>query len=91
MYTILPYTKDKARKIGVVVRPSTTAFKKIDVFDQGKKVASIGDIRYNDYPSYWKKEGKAFADERQRLYRIRHAKDMDKKGTPGWYANHLLW
>ena len=91
MYSILPYTKNKARKLGVVVRPSSAPFKKIDVFDDGKKVASVGDIRYNDYPTYWKEEGKAFADERRRLYRIRHAKDMNKKGTPGWYANQLLW
>ena len=31
------------------------------------------------------------ADERKRLYKIRHKKDITKKGTPGYYAYKLLW
>lgn len=91
MYQILPYTKNRASKIGVVVKPSSTAFKKIDVFDDGKKVASIGDTRYSDYPTYLRKEGKAYADERRRLYHIRHSKDMKKVGSAGYYSGVLLW
>jgi hypothetical protein len=91
MYTILPYTKQQAKKIGVMVKPSTNPKKKVDVFDDGKKVASIGDPNYSDYPHYLQDKGKAVAEERRRLYHIRHKKDAAKKGTPGYYASLLLW
>ena len=64
------------------MHPSTTPGKKIDVY-AGKKLASIGDTAYSDYPTYLQDKGKAFADERRRLYHIRHKKDEQKKGTPG--------
>jgi hypothetical protein len=91
MYTVLPYTKQQARKIGVTVKPSTNPKKKVDVFEAGKKVASIGATGYKDYPTFMKKDGKAIAEERRRLYHIRHKKDAAKKGTPGYYASLLLW
>lgn len=74
-----------------MIKPSTNPKKKLDVFDDGKKVASIGDINFSDYPSYLKKDGKAVAEERRRLYHLRHKKDSSKKGTPGWFASVLLW
>lgn len=91
MYQILPYSYEKAKQLGVQIRPSTNAKKKIDVYQQGKKIASIGAIHFSDYPTYLKEEGKAVADERRRLYHIRHKKDSSKKGTPGWFASVLLW
>lgn len=90
MYTIQPYTKSQAKKIGVIVKPSTNPKKKLDVFD-GKKVASIGATGYKDYPTFLKEDGKAVAEERRRLYHIRHKKDAEKKGSPGYYASLLLW
>ena len=89
MYEITSYTKDKAKGLGVVVKPSTVKGKKLDIFKEGKKIASIGDINYSDFPTYLKKEGKAVADERRRLYKIRHAKDL--KSGNGFWANKLLW
>jgi len=56
-----------------------------------KKVASIGAINNLDYPYYMKIEGKAYADERRRLYRLRHKGEDKKKGTPGFFSWHLLW
>jgi hypothetical protein len=91
MYSILPYTKQQAKKIGVMVQPSTNPKKKVDVFEAGKKVASIGAMGYKDYPTFMKEDGKAIAEERRRLYHIRHKKDAAKKGTPGYYASLLLW
>jgi hypothetical protein len=91
MYNILPYTQRQAKKLGVMVQPSTNPKKKLDVFKEGQKVASVGDINYSDYSSYLKERGKVFADERKRLYHIRHKKDSSKKGTPGWFAKNLLW
>ena len=43
-----------------------------------------------DYPSYIETEGKKYADERRRLYHLRHSKD-NIKGTKGWYALNILW
>jgi len=91
MYAILPYTRQQARKVGVMVKPSTNPKKKIDVFKGEQKVASVGAVGYKDYPTFWKEDGKAIADEHRRLYRIRHQKDMKKKDSPGYYASVLLW
>jgi len=88
MYSILPYTKRQAKRIGVTVKPSSNPEKKLDVFE-GNKVASIGDINYSDYAHYLQEKGKTFADERRRLYHIRHKNG--KKGTAGYYASVLLW
>jgi|TARA_R110000824_G_scaffold392505_2_gene590962 hypothetical protein len=90
-YTITAYTKRKAKELGVVVKPAKNKSKKLDVYKKEKKVASVGAKGYNDYPTYIKKKGKKYADERRRLYKIRHKKDRTKIGTPGWYADKLLW
>jgi len=90
-YKITSYTKDKANKLGVVVKPSKVKDKKIDVFKSGKKIATIGAKGYNDYPTYLKTKGKEYADERRRLYKIRHNKDRLVKDSNGYYADRLLW
>jgi hypothetical protein len=90
-YTITNYTKQQAKKLGVVVKPSNVKGKKIDVFKDGKKVASVGALGYSDYPNYMKEKGKAYADERRRLYKIRHSKDRNVKNSDGYYADKLLW
>ena len=91
MYQITDYTKQKAQELGVVVSNSTNPKKKLDVFKSGKKVASVGAIGYNDYPTFMKLDGKKYADERRKLYKKRHAKDLKNVGSNGWYANKLLW
>lgn len=90
-YSITNYTKQQAKKLGVVVKPSSVKGKKIDVFKNGEKIASVGAIGYSDYPTYIKTKGKAYADERRRLYKIRHSKDRNVKGSDGFYADKLLW
>ncbi len=91
-YRIKPYTKSQAKKYGVSVKPSSVEGKKIDVFNsKGEKLASVGAIGYGDYPTFWEQKGKEFADEKRRLYKMRHAKDRVVRGTPGWYADKLLW
>jgi hypothetical protein len=52
MYRIKPYSKEQALKLGVKIKPSTNYNKKIDVFKNGIKIATIGDINYKDYPTY---------------------------------------
>ena len=77
--------------MGVVVKPSSVKGKKIDVFKNDQKIASVGALGYSDYPTYMKTKGKAYADERRRLYKIRHSKDRNVKGSDGYYADKLLW
>ena len=90
-YRIKPYTYRRARALGVTVKPSTRKGKKIDVFKNGKKVASVGALGYGDYPTFTQQRGKAFADKRRKAYKTRHQKDRKKVGTPGYYADQLLW
>ena len=95
-YKITNYTKQQAKKLGVSVKPSSVKGKKIDVFKGDKKVASVGALGMNDYPTYKQKERKGevekgTAEERRKLYKIRHKKDRNVKGTKGYYADKLLW
>jgi len=90
-YKITQYTKNQAKKLGLEVKPSTVKGKKIDVFKNGKKVASVGAVGYGDYPTYIKTKGKKYADERRRLYKKRHQSNRTIKGSNGWYADKLLW
>ncbi len=96
MYRILTNQRKAAKRLGVVIRPSTLKNKKIDVYKNGFKVASIGDIRYNDYWVYKKleREGqveKGTAEQRRELYKVRHGRECRAKGTPGFYACNILW
>jgi hypothetical protein len=87
MYQITDYTKQRAKKIGVDIKPSTRKHKKIDVYHQGEYIASIGDVRYSDFPTYLKEKGREYAEERRRLYHIRHT-----KGTLNELLSlYLLW
>jgi len=87
MYNITSYTKQRAKEMGVEVRPSTHKGKKIDVYKDSKYLDSVGDIKYKDYPTYKKEQGKAYADERRRLYHLRHTKNtLGEK-----LAKKLLW
>lgn len=86
-YQITSYTKTKAKEIGVTVKPSRRKYKKLDVFRDGEKIASIGDTRYLDYPTYKDRFGKEVADERRRLYHARHTRKTQGEKL----AKHLLW
>jgi hypothetical protein len=91
MYQITNYTKEKANELGVKVVNSKNPKKKIDVFKDGEKVASVGAVGYNDYPTYMKTRGKEYADAKRALYKIRHKRDINVVGSNGWYAGKLLW
>ena len=91
MYEIKALQKKNARRIGVTIKPSTRKGKKIDVFKDGKKVASVGALGYGDYATFLKEKGREFADNRRRLYKIRHEKNRKKVGTNSYYADQILW
>ena len=90
-YTITKYTKQKAKELGVTVKPSTNKNKKIDVYKDGEKIASCGAIGYYDFPTYMLEYGKEYANEKRRLYKMRHEKDRHVVGSNGWFADQLLW
>ena len=82
--TNLAAAKRNARKIGVQVKASTVKGKKLDVFKGDKKVASIGDINYEDFLIH--------GDEKRKAnYKSRHQKTRTKVGTASYYADKILW
>ena len=91
MYKIKNYSKEQAKKLNVEIKSSTRKNKKIDVYRGDKKIASIGDIRYDDYPTYIEKNGKQFAEKQRKLYKIRHNKTRNIKGSNSFYADKILW
>ena len=88
MYRIKQYTYDKAKELGVQVYPSKKKHKKIDVYKDNNYLASIGDNRFKDYPTYLE-EDKNLAEKKKLLYRKRHQKDLNY--LKGSLAYHLLW
>ena len=92
MYQVSEYTKKKAEMLNVIVFPSENPKYKIDIYDsKGIYLFSGGAKGYLDYAHYIKKYGQEYADERRRLYRIRHRKEIKAEGTRGWYIAKLLW
>lgn len=95
MYKILPYSFKRAKELNVKILPSNNLNKKIDVYKDNKKVASIGAKGYLDYPNYILLKGKEYANIRRKLYYGRHIKEplKDKEGnfTPSYYAKKILW
>ncbi len=91
MYVITPYTYQQAQKYNVIIKPSTKKNKKIDIFRNGKLIASVGDVRYSDYPTYLKERGKEYASSRRSLYKKRHSSTRHLIDSPSWWADQLLW
>jgi hypothetical protein len=89
MYRIKDIQRKRANFYGVEIKPSTRKGKKIDVFKNGVKVASIGAIGFKDYATHVEQSGKAYADKRRTAYLVRHSKDV-KKGN-GMWAWRILW
>ena len=82
--TNLARAKERAKSLGVEVKPSTRKNKKLDVFKNGEKVASIGDKRYSDFLQHGD-------EERRQLYKARHENHRHKKGSASYYADQILW
>ena len=72
------------------IEPSSTKGKKIDVYKGGRKVASIGARGYKDFDAYLE-ESREKAEKRRQLYKARHEQNRHKAGTPGFYADQILW
>ncbi len=90
-YKISLRQKKNAAKLGVNITVSSNPKKKIDVYKNGVKVAEIGAAGYFDYATYIKRFGLKFANQRKKLYKVRHNNDRNVKGSPGYYADQILW
>ena len=90
-YEIKQYTIDQAKKHGYRVKLSSNRKKKLDVYKDNLKIASIGDREYKDYPTYIQENGIDYAKTRRALYHNRHKKDIEIKGSNGWLSSVLLW
>ena len=91
MYTIKKYSYKQAKKLGVTIQSSTRKNKKIDVYKNGKKVASVGALGYGDYPTFMETEGQTSANNHRKKYKMRHEKDRHIRGSAGFYADQILW
>ena len=88
MYHITEFSYKRAKDLGVTIYPSKRKYKKIDVYKNGKYIASIGDNRYMDFPSILAKDGKEIAEKHRKLYHARHKNDY---GIAGRLALAILW
>lgn len=92
MYDIKNRTYKIAKDLDVFIFPAEDGKYKIDIYDfNGIYMFSIGDIRYMDYPSYLEEFGGDYANKRRSLYVKRHAGELDKIESKGWFAFKLLW
>jgi len=91
MYIIKNYSYQKAKQLNVIIKPSTHKNKKIDVYDKNNTfICSIGNLNFKDYPTYLTID-KDLANQRRKLYKLRHEKDRHIKNTKGFYADQILW
>ena len=101
-YEILPYTKRRAKELGVQVFPSDNPKYKLEVYDyNGCFITYSGAAGYKDYPHYMELERKGefpkgYAKKRRELYQLRHQNEIKKLGDewPGsrsYYSWMLLW
>ena len=94
-YRITKYTYDKLDELNkklqenITIQPSKKNNYKIDIFNSGSYLFSIGDRRYLDFPTYLKTAGKTHALKRRELYYARHPNYP--KYSKGWFSSYLLW
>jgi len=92
MYQIKPYSFIQADKIGVIIAPSNNKKYKIDIYDKhGNLITQIGATGYSDFPTYVLSHGIEYANDRRRLYKIRHQSDRNKLYSRGWFSDQILW
>ena len=90
MYKILDYSYARANQIGVIIKQSEKAGKKIDVFDLNNDyICSVGALGMSDFPTYIETHGLEYANERRKRFYQRF-KNI-KTGTKLWYSAILLW
>jgi len=90
-YTIKAYSRQRARELGVRIKVSTNPDKKLDVFSKkGDKLASIGAAGMGDYPTF-RGVNRELGEWKRKHYKMRHERDRHTVGTPGYFADKILW
>ena len=88
-YIITDYSYNQAKRLNLIIMSSKN--KKIDVYTINNEfLQSIGDIRYNDYPHYCIIYNKKYADERKRLYHIRHKNGINIVNSKQYLSANIL-
>lgn len=87
-YQISEYSLEKAKTLGVELRPSNTKMKTIDIYKNDEFVCSIGNKRYLDFPALVDKFGMNVACDKRREYKIRH---KYSKGEVAFFTNKIIW
>ena len=93
-YVITPEIRRRASSLGVIVKPSTNTSKKIDVYQNNRLIAQIGQANAMDYHLWVKEKGVEYANKRRDLYYKRHPYNVKTiKGvyTADYLAKKLLW
>lgn len=95
MYHITTEIRRRAKALGIEVKPSKNPNKKLDAYKGGVFQASFGQAGAKDFHLWKKAKGQAYAEERRRLYHLRHknegAKVRDGKLTASYLAKMILW
>ena len=91
MYKITDYTFKKAKQLGVTVKPSKKKNKKLDVYEDGKYITSIGQKGYKDYPTYIEEKGKDYANIRREQFYNRFGDKVNNPNSNAFYSAKLLW
>jgi hypothetical protein len=101
MYVIQPYSKlrldelnKKLNTNAISIKPSKNKTKKIDIFINNKKIASVGAINMLDYPTHIKESGLEFANKRQKAFYNRFTKIPNIKNgkiTNMFWSRYFLW
>ncbi len=89
-YKIKSRQVKNAKKLGVTIKSSNLKTKKLDVFKDDKKIASIGAKGYTDYSTMLLKD-KTQAEKKKKAYKARHEKNRKVVGSRGYYADKILW
>ena len=101
MYVITNYSKLRLKELNdaldsnaIEIKPSKNKTKKIDIFINNKKVASIGAINMKDFPTHIKESGVEFANKRRTAFYNRFKKLPNIKNgkiTNMFWSRFLLW
>jgi len=96
-YQISDATYKIAKQLGLEIFPTDKPDKKIKVYDAktGIFLFYVGDSKYYDYHTYLADEKKGIfpkgtADDRKRLYHIRHKNDIEIS-RKSYIGAKLLW
>ena len=101
MYVITDYSKLRLKELNdaldsnaISIEPSKNKTKKIDIFINNKKVASVGAIGMKDFPTHIKERGLEFANKRQKAFNNRFKRIPNIKNgkiTNMFYSRYFLW